>query len=153
MSRKEHRYYVYIVANRTRVIYCGMTDNLERRVAEHKSGAHSGFTESYNCNRLVWYERYQYVYNAINREKQIKRWTRAKKLTLIGEMNSAWVDLSEEWDPQFAYGATVAVLRKSNVPEPEICTFPNRFECTSTASRYQRLIEGKSPARICCTFT
>ena len=60
-----------------------MTDNLLRRVAEHQSGTLSGFTETYNCNRLVWFERYQYVYNAINREKQTKRWTRAKKLSLI----------------------------------------------------------------------
>ena len=102
MSRREHHYYVYIVASRTHVLYGGMTNDLERRIAQHKSGSLPGFTETYNCNRLVLFERYQYVNNAIKREKQIKGWTRAKKLALIEEINPTWADLSEEWGKQTA---------------------------------------------------
>ena len=98
VDQRDHHYYVYIIASRTRVLYCGMTNDLQVRVAQHKSGTVPGFTDTFNCNRLVWFERYQYVRSAIAREKQIKGWTRAKKLALINEMNSSWADLSEEWD-------------------------------------------------------
>ncbi len=95
MSRRDHHYYVYLMASRTRVLYCGMTNNLERRVEEHKAGTASEFTTDYLCERLVWFENFQYVRNAIEREKQIKNWTRAKKILLIEEKNSSWADLSE----------------------------------------------------------
>ncbi|QNI32489.1 GIY-YIG nuclease family protein [Alloacidobacterium dinghuense] len=97
MSDREHHYYVYLMSSRTRVLYCGMTNDLASRVAEHKGRAFSGFSADYKCHRLVWYENFRYVNNAIDREKQIKRWRRDKKLVLIQEMNPAWVDLSEEW--------------------------------------------------------
>jgi putative endonuclease len=98
VDQRDHHYYVYIVAGRTRVLYCGMTNDLRVRVVQHKNRTVPGFTDSFNCNRLVWFERYQYVRSAIAREKQIKGWTRAKKLALINEMDSSWADLSEEWD-------------------------------------------------------
>ncbi len=94
--RRDHHHFVYLMASRTRVLYCGMTNNLVRRTGEHKSGTAPGFTASYRCERLVWFEKFQYVWNAIEREKQIKSWTRAKKLMLINKANSAWIDLSEE---------------------------------------------------------
>jgi putative endonuclease len=94
---KEHHYYVYLVSSRTRVLYCGMTNDLLRRLTEHKVGELLGFTSDYRCERLVWFERFQYVLNAIAREKQIKIWTRAKKIALIEEANPSWSDLSEEW--------------------------------------------------------
>uniref|UniRef100_A0A7V4XSB7 GIY-YIG nuclease family protein n=1 Tax=Acidobacterium capsulatum TaxID=33075 RepID=A0A7V4XSB7_9BACT len=94
---REHHYYVYLVSSRTRVLYCGITNNLVRRVEEHRRGEFAGFSASYRCVRLVWYERFQYVGNAIAREKQIKRWRREKKLVLIQRMNASWVDLSEAW--------------------------------------------------------
>jgi putative endonuclease len=97
VSSKQHHYYVYIVASRTHVLYCGVTSNLEARVAQHKAGTIAGFTQRFHCNRLVWFERYQYVRNAIAREKQIKNWTRSKKLALIEEINPTWADLSEDW--------------------------------------------------------
>ncbi len=97
MSKDEHHYYVYIVASRTHALYCGMTNSIRRRVEEHREGKISGFSAAYQCNRLVWVEHYQYVYNAINREKQIKRWSRAKKICLIEQANPTWADLSEEW--------------------------------------------------------
>jgi putative endonuclease len=95
MRRRDHHYFVYLMARRTRVLYCGMTNSLDRRVSEHKTGATQGFTSDYRCERLVWFERYQYVRNAIAREKEIKSWTRAKKLALIEELNPSWSDLSE----------------------------------------------------------
>jgi putative endonuclease len=95
----EHHYYVYLVASRTRVLYCGVTNDICRRVAEHRAGSIAGFSAKYLCQRLVWYERYQYINNAIDREKQIKRWNRAKKLWLIEQMNPTWIDLSESWRP------------------------------------------------------
>ena len=96
MQKRDHHYYVYIVCSRTRVLYCGMTNNIRRRMAEHLAGAH-GFTAQYRCERLVLLERFQYVNNAIDREKLIKRWTRAKKIALIEEKNPSWSDLSEPW--------------------------------------------------------
>jgi putative endonuclease len=75
-----------------------MTNDLRVRVAQHKNGTVPGFTDTFNRNRLVWFERYQYVRSAIAREKQIKGWTRARKLAVINEMNSSWADLSEEWN-------------------------------------------------------
>ena len=94
---KEHRYYVYLMSSRTRVLYCGMTSDIRTRVAQHRSGVFAGFSSDYKCHRLVWFERYQDVNRAIDREKQIKRWRREKKLTLINDLNPSWADLSEEW--------------------------------------------------------
>ena len=87
MKRRDHHYFVYIDGQPDGVLYCGMTNSLDRRVEEHKTGRTPGFTSEYRCERLVWFERYQYVRNAIAREKEIKSWTRAKKLALINEQN------------------------------------------------------------------
>ncbi|HEX4007442.1 MAG TPA: GIY-YIG nuclease family protein [Acidobacteriaceae bacterium] len=89
--------YVYIVASRTRALYIGVTSNLEVRVQQHRDKLFEGFTADYNCNRLVYYERFTTPNRAIAREKQLKGWSRAKKLALIQKMNPAWIDLSEEW--------------------------------------------------------
>jgi putative endonuclease len=97
MSKRDHHYYVYIVASRTRILYCGLTNSVARRTEEHRAGLIPGFTADYKCNRLLWFEHYRYVHNAIDREKEIKRWTRAKKIELIEETNSSWADLSEAW--------------------------------------------------------
>jgi putative endonuclease len=90
-------YYTYIVASRSHTLYVGVTGNLCKRVFEHKWREHDGFTEKYNCDRLVWFEIYQDVQKAIAREKQLKGWRRSKKIWLIEKMNPAWVDLSREW--------------------------------------------------------
>ena len=92
-----HAYYAYIVASRSHTLYIGVTGNLHKRIFEHKWREHDGFTEKYNCDRLVWFEIYQDVHKAIAREKQLKRWRRSKKVWLIEKMNPAWVDLSREW--------------------------------------------------------
>ncbi len=96
-SVKEHLYFTYIVASRSRTLYIGVTGDLRKRVFQHKWREHEGFTQQYNCDRLVWFERYQEIVQAIAREKQLKHWSRTKKLTLIEQTNPAWVDLSRDW--------------------------------------------------------
>jgi putative endonuclease len=90
-------YYVYIMTNRSGTLYTGVTNDLERRVYEHKRHLVPGFTAKYNLTRLVYYEATPDVKAAIAREKQIKGWLRSKKLALIREMNPTWKDLSEVW--------------------------------------------------------
>ena len=96
-SPMEHRYFVYILASKSRTLYIGITSDLETRVREHRSGIYGGFTTEYKVNRLVYYEQFQWVQAAIGREKQLKRWRREKKITLIERENPTWEDLSAEW--------------------------------------------------------
>ncbi len=91
-------YFVYCLTNKySNVMYIGMTNNLVRRVYEHKTKQVSGFTEKYNVNRLVYFEETPDVEVAIAREKEIKKWRRAKKNVLVTAMNPEWKDLSEGW--------------------------------------------------------
>jgi putative endonuclease len=87
-------YYVYILTNRSRTLYTGVTNELERRVQEHKEGRGSAFTRKYKINRLVYYEAFPTALEAIAAEKRIKGWTRAKKIALIESINADWHDLS-----------------------------------------------------------
>ena len=93
-------YYVYLITNYTNtVIYCGVTNNLERRIFEHKNKLNpKSFSSKYNLNKLVYYEEYDYVYDAIDREKQIKAGPRRKKEDMINGFNPKWKDLSDGWD-------------------------------------------------------
>jgi putative endonuclease len=91
------QYYVYILTSKSGTLYTGMTNNLERRVQQHQQKIIEGFTSKYNVTRLVYYETYNNVRDAIAREKQIKSWRRSKKITLIKTMNPKWRDLSEGW--------------------------------------------------------
>jgi putative endonuclease len=94
---REHNYFVYMIASISRVLYIGMTNNLHRRVSEHKNDLIDGFTRTYKCHRLVYYESFDDVANAIDREKQLKRWNRTKKEWLISHKNPTWEDLAVEW--------------------------------------------------------
>ncbi len=98
-------YCVYILTNKSGTLYTGVTNDLERRVYEHKHKLVGGFTEKYNITRLVYYEVTSDIRDAISREKQIKGWGRRKKLTLIQSMNPRWRDLAEGW---YEEGAVVA---------------------------------------------
>jgi putative endonuclease len=91
------RYYVYIMTNRSRTLYTGVTDDLIRRVYEHKNKLVRGFTQRYNITMLVYYEATGDIQAAIQREKQIKGWLREKKIALIEAANPGWEDLSEGW--------------------------------------------------------
>lgn len=77
-------------------MYIGVTNDLIRRVTEHKQGIIPGFTKKYNCNKLIYYERYQNINDAINREKEIKKWRREKKIQLFEPTNPGWKDLFED---------------------------------------------------------
>lgn len=94
---KRHCYFVYIMASKSRVLYTGMCSSLERRVFQHKH------EQKYRCHRLVYFESFDDVNRAINREKQIKRWSRAKKMWLIERRNPAWEDLAAEWYVRHRY--------------------------------------------------
>ena len=91
-------YYVYIMTNKNNnVLYTGVTNDLQRRVYEHKNKLIGGFTEKYNINKLVYFEETSDIESAISREKQIKSGSRQKKNDLINSINDKWDDLSEDW--------------------------------------------------------
>lgn len=92
----DRRYYTYIMASRSGVLYVGMTNNLARRVREHKRKEADSFTAQYNVTRLVWYRAFPRPQDAIAAEKKIKGWVRRKKETLIEEENPDWTDLGPE---------------------------------------------------------
>lgn len=101
----QERYYcTYIVASRSRTIYVGVTGDLFGQLSQHRAAEKAGFTWRYRCFRLVWYERYISPSVAIAREKQLKGWTRAKKIALIERGNPTWEDLSEDWGKSFLAG-------------------------------------------------
>jgi len=96
--RKNHQYYVYFLSSqRNGTLYIGITNDLERRVYEHKTGIKKGFTKKYGVNRLVYFEVFQNVNEAIQREKQLKKWNRTWKIKLIEKENSLWIDLAKCW--------------------------------------------------------
>jgi putative endonuclease len=95
--REDKRYYVYIMASRSLTLYTGVTGDIYHRALQHRAGEIEGFTKKYHINRLVYYETFKYVNNALAREKQIKAWTRSKRLALIKTMNPAWQDLADGW--------------------------------------------------------
>jgi putative endonuclease len=90
--------FVYFMANKNNtVIYIGVTSNLIKRVYQHKTGAHKGFTYKYNCDKLVYFEEFGTIEDAIAREKQLKSGNRKRKEELISKVNPNWEDLSERW--------------------------------------------------------
>ena len=91
-------YYVYLLSNEARTLYIGVTNNLERRISEHKSKLIKGFTKKYNLTKLVYYETTTDIRDAIYREKQLKGWLRSKKISLIEKENPGWDDLSSSWN-------------------------------------------------------
>ena len=122
---KEHCYSTYIVASYSGVLYIGITSDLRHRVWQHKNGVFNGFTKKYRCHRLVYFETYDDVHAAIRREKQVKGWTRAKKIVLIESMNPRWQDLGERWDREVLFPqqskaqADAAIARRIVLKVPE----------------------------------
>ena len=90
-------YYVYIMTNKSGTLYTGMTNNIQRRVRQHKDRFVAGFARKYNVTKLIYYERFADVRVAIAREKEIKGWVRRKKLDLVASVNPQWDDLSDDW--------------------------------------------------------
>ncbi len=112
MHSADRHYYVYILTNRSKSLYVGVTNSLRRRVWEHKSRSGSAFCKRYKIDRIVYYESFGDVRSAIDREKRIKGWLRIRKIQLIVAMNPTWKDLSEGWYERHLY-------------EPEKCVGPS----------------------------
>ena len=93
-----NNYYVYIITNKSKTLYVGVTNDLSRRIFEHKNKLLDGFTKKYNISKLVYYENFNDPNEAIRREKQIKGWLRIKKIKLIESMNPDWKDLHDNWN-------------------------------------------------------
>jgi|SRR5579884_954222 putative endonuclease len=100
---REHKYFVYIVCSNSGTLYIGMTNCIYRRALQHKRGEIEGFSARYACDRLVYYESFDDVRWAIDREKQLKRWVRRKKIALIESRNPRWADLAEKWGSKIAF--------------------------------------------------
>ena len=95
---KDYNYYVYILTNfNNKVMYIGVTNNLERRLYEHKNGIFEGFTKKYNIKKLVYFEETNNIIEAIQREKELKKWRREKKNLLVEMQNKEWKDISDNW--------------------------------------------------------
>ena len=95
---RERHYYVYMmISSSRRALYIGVTNNLERRVFQHKHNELEGFSQQYQAHRLVWFERYSNIQTAIAREKRLKGWRREKKNWLVQMTNPEWRDLSADW--------------------------------------------------------
>ena len=92
-----NEYYVYIITNRPKTLYVGVTSDLKKRIYQHKNKLIAGFTQKYNLTMLVHFETTTDIHEAIKREKQIKGWLRAKKIALIESNNPEWRDLAETW--------------------------------------------------------
>ena len=90
------QYCVYITASTSRVLYIGATSNLQSRIWQHKHKVVKGFTKKYNVDKLVYFEQTEDVISALEREKQLKKWSRIKKIKLIEKINPNWKDLSED---------------------------------------------------------
>jgi len=112
--RSAKTYFVYIMSNRSKTLYAGVTNSLIRRVREHKMGTGSCFAAKYRLDRLVYFERFEDIRNAIEREKKIKGWLGVKKIAMIVSVNPAWRDLSLEWYERHAFqpdaGTVVAAI-------------------------------------------
>lgn len=91
------QYYIYIMTNKSGTLYVGITNDLKKRVYEHKNKMIEGFTKKYNITRLLYFETFNDVLSAITAEKKIKGWLRKKKIKLIESKNPDWKDLSENW--------------------------------------------------------
>jgi putative endonuclease len=90
----DYNFWIYMMTNRNHtVLYIGMTNRLSRRTWEHREGAKSGFASKYQCRKLVYCEHYRHVRDAIARESQLKKWSRAKKISLVNRLNPRWEDL------------------------------------------------------------
>jgi len=91
------QYYIYIMTNRSKTLYVGVTSNITKRTFEHKHKLADCFTKKYNISQLIYYEVTSDIRSALKREKQIKGWLRSKKIELIESLNPKWNDLSEDW--------------------------------------------------------
>jgi putative endonuclease len=131
--KREYHFFVYILASKGRRLYTSVTNSLRVRIAQHKSGEYEGFTHKYGITRLVYFEQFQYVNKAIAREKEIKSWTRAKRIALIESFNPSWADLAE--------GNNLQVILEEQIPRRSA---PRNDNSTSGGRAAQRAVAGGS---------
>jgi putative endonuclease len=94
---RDYNFWIYILTNRNHsVLYIGLTNRLSRRTWEHREGVKPGFSSKYQCKKLVYYEYYRDLRDAIARESQLKKWSRAKKISLVNRLNPTWNDLGAD---------------------------------------------------------
>ena len=105
-------YYVYILASQMRVLYIGMTSNIEHRIFQHKTHAYEGFTSKYNVTNLVYFERHSDVMTAVRREKEMKASRREEKICLIESSNPKWKDLSYGWYQRHQFQPDAEAIQK-----------------------------------------
>ena len=115
MPRDRKLYSVYIMASLSGTLYIGMTNNLHKRVFQHKFHRLEGFTDKRNVDRFLYFESVDEVSKAINREKQLKGWRRSKKIALIEFYNPQWIDLARELYPWMKSGATIDAINLADV--------------------------------------
>jgi putative endonuclease len=108
----DYQFWVYILASRSRTLYIGVTNDLRRRVIKHRQQTAGSFTARYKITRLVYSEQFQYINNAIAREKELKHWTRAQKLALINAANPTWDDLMPDQPESAHYAPKADSLRE-----------------------------------------
>jgi putative endonuclease len=105
------------MSNHSRTLYIGMTSDLEARVGQHKERRFQGFTAKYNCTKLVYFEEFIEVTQAIEWEKRLKGWLRAKKIALIEEQNPSWDDLAAGWNVEFGNSPQASECHPEGTPE------------------------------------
>ena len=94
---RDYDFWIYIVTNcNDSVLYIGLTNSLSRRIWEHRDGAGADFPAAYQCKKLIYYEHYSNIHEALARESQLKKWSRAKKVVLINRLNPSWLDLGAD---------------------------------------------------------
>ena len=141
--REERRYFVYIMTNPSKTLYTGITNSIRRRVREHKLKLTPGFAAKYNITRLVYFESFG-VRNAIEREKQIKAWTRAKRVALIESMNPQWNDLSRDRDqPQ-----TFRIIPRTALSRSTTQIVPSEARDLGSCLRHHRLRRKQTPRSL-----
>ena len=128
---REYKFFVYIMASKSRVLYTGISNDLPVRVFQHKTGRCDGFTKQYRVHRLVYFESFQYVRSAIAREKEIKHWIRQRRVALIESRNPMWEDLAGFW-------LSEALLAHPNAPAVIKCD-PEKIQSAGS---------GKSPYNL-----
>jgi len=142
MFRRPKTYCVYIMGSFSGTLYIGMTSSLHKPVFQHKFHRMEGFTDKYQAERLLYWESFDEVVKAINREKQLKRWKRAKKIALIESLNPHWVDLAREWYPWMNGRASWPFILR-----PSTFCLSHRERSMNSAKRNSCGVEGSLSSR------
>src|ERR1700682_2681350 len=145
MPSERKSYCVYIMGSLSGTLYIGVTGNLHKRVFEHKFHRIEGFTDKYQVERLLYWESFDEVQKAINREKQLKGWRRSKKVALIESVNPHWLNFAREWFPWMT--SSDANIGPSSIPGTEASTVEPLPKCHPERSNSVRFANGMRSRR------